>query len=119
MIFNSGSLLEKVSMAEVQIGPVMKLPSFFPKEVAPRALAVYSFLRSFSRMLHLSPFKVLYSLEPCTFLAQLKVPPRSTSINFDSQTTGFLLALGLKIPSVLLDECHFALLRILEPVSFF
>jgi len=49
---------------------VLDLPSCFPEELAPRALEVYAFLRTFGRLLHLSPFKVSIHkfLELCSFL---------------------------------------------------
>lgn len=122
---------------------VLDLPSCFPKELAPRALEVYAFLRTFSRLLHLSPFKVispwgsidngmLWVLPVCslpsstvllctTHCSEVGVNVRTHTHGIVPrlrlQTTGFLTALALKIPSLLLDECHFALLRVLEPVS--
>jgi hypothetical protein len=117
---------------------VLDLPSCFPKELAPRALEVYAFLRTFSRLLHLSPFKVIPSGVPLRYLCFGYLPSpltfvytaiplergvnatpqtHGTMTHLPLQTTGFLTALALKIPSLLLDECHFALLRVLEPVS--
>jgi hypothetical protein len=121
------------------------LPSCFPAKEAPRALSVYTFLRSFSRMLHLSPFRVRTTLTfvsrqlhkasnklPCNTLTTAD-PPRvhplfplsislplslspSLSLSLSPQATGFLTALALRLPSLLLAEAHVALLRILEPV---
>jgi hypothetical protein len=92
----------------------MDLPSCFPSELAPRALAVYTFLRCFSRVLRLSPFKVRSKITFKLYSRCFNIWAAVLSV----QTNGFLVAIAVRLPSLLLDECHFALLRILEPVRY-